>query len=151
MKKKLLLVSLMALVLACLFAFSVFAENKIIKHNTLPTLEEIHTNRDAYVSHLDAFDGNSYGEIDSESVVVLSDLQDPPTYYVYPSYYYIQNTKNHVYNQLPVLNAATVGSLLPFWHLPTNLLRSRPCMMNILRCWSSSSSRVCQKVWILRR
>ena len=106
MKKKLLLVSLMALVLACLFAFSVFAENKIIKHNTLPTLEEIHANRDAYVSHLDAFDGNSYGEIDSESVVVLSDLQDPPTYYVYPSYYYIQNTKNHVYNQLPVLNAA---------------------------------------------
>ena len=106
MKKKIFLISAMALVLVCIFAFSVSAENKIIKLSELPTLAEIHANEEAYISHLDAFDGNSYGEIDSESVVVLSDLQDPPTYYVYPSYYYIQNTSNHVYNQLPVLNAA---------------------------------------------
>jgi len=102
MKKKILLITAMVAVLACIFAISVFAENKIIKLDTCPTLEDIHANRDAYVSHLDAFDGNSYGELDSESVVVLSDLQDPPTYYVYPSYYYIQNTKNQVNNQLPV-------------------------------------------------
>ena len=106
MRKKILLISAMVAVLCCLFAISAFAANNIIKLDTCPTLEEIHANREAYVSHLDAFDGNSYGELDSESVVVLSDLQDPPTYYVYPSYYYIQSTSNHVYNQLPKLNAA---------------------------------------------
>ena len=106
MKKKILLILSMIAVLACLFAISVFADNNIIKLDTLPTLEQIHANREAYVSHLDAFDGNAYGEIDSQSVVVLSDLQDPPTYYVYPSYYYIQSTQNHVYYQLPILNAA---------------------------------------------
>jgi len=110
MKKKILLITAMVAVLACIFAISVFAENKIIKLDTCPTLEDIHANRDAYVSHLDAFDGNSYGELDSESVVVLSDLQDPPTYYVYPSYYYIQNTKNQVNNQLPKLNEAIAAA-----------------------------------------
>ena len=105
MKKKLLLFSSMVLMLVCLFAISVFAENNIIKLATLPTLEEIHANPEAYVSHLDAFDGNSYGELDSYSVVVLSDLAEIPTYYVYPAYYYIQNTKNHVYNHLPTLNS----------------------------------------------
>ena len=106
MKKKILLISAMVTVLFCVFAISALAANNIIKLDTCPTLEEIHANREAYVSHLDAFDGNAYGEKDSESVVVLSDLQDPPTYYVYPSYYYIQSTSNHVYNQLPKLNAA---------------------------------------------
>ena len=110
MKKKLLLVSLMALVLACLFAFSVFAENKIIKHNTLPTLEEIHANRDAYVSHLDAFDGDSLGEIDSTSVVVLSDLAETPTYYVFPSYYYMRTTNNTVWGYLTKLNDAIAAA-----------------------------------------
>lgn len=106
MKKKILLIVTLVAVFACLLALSVFAENKIIKLSTLPTLAEIHADRDAYVSHLDAFDGNSYGEKDSESVVVLSDLAETPTYYVFPSYYYIQSTKNYVYTQLPKLNAA---------------------------------------------
>ena len=106
MKKKILLVSAMVAVLCCLFAISVFAADNIIKLDTCPTLAEIHANREAYVSHLDAFDGNAYGEKDSESVVVLSDLQDPPTYYVYPSYYYIQSASNSVRSQLPKLNAA---------------------------------------------
>ena len=106
MKKKILLVSAMVAMLFCLFAISSFAANNIIKLDTCPTLAEIHANREAYVSHLDAFDGNEYGEKDSESVVVLSDLQDPPTYYVYPSYYYIQSTSNSVRSQLPKLNAA---------------------------------------------
>lgn len=110
MKKKLLLVSLMALVLACLFAFSVFAENKIIKLDTLPTLEEIHANRDAYVSHLDAFDGDSLGEIDSTSVVVLSDLAETPTYYVFPSYYYMRTTNNTVWGYLTKLNDAIAAA-----------------------------------------
>lgn len=106
MKKKLLLISLMVALFACLLVISVSAENKIIKLTELPTLDEIHENPSAYVSHLDAFDGNSYGELDSSSVVVLSDLAALPTYYVFPSYYYIQSTSNDVYDQLPVLNAA---------------------------------------------
>lgn len=110
MKKKILLIVTLVAVFACLLALSVFAENKIIKLSTLPTLAEIHANPEAYVSHLDAFDGNSYGEKDSESVVVLSDLAETPTYYVYPSYYYIQSTKNHVYNQLSILNAAIAAA-----------------------------------------
>lgn len=110
MKKKILLFASLVVVLACIFALAAFAQNKIIKLDTIPTLDEIHANREAYVSHLDAFDGNAYGEKDSESVVVLSDLQDPPTYYVYPSYYYIQSTSNHVYNQLPKLNAAIAAA-----------------------------------------
>ncbi|MBE6674826.1 MAG: leucine-rich repeat domain-containing protein [Ruminococcaceae bacterium] len=110
MKKKILLITSIVAVLACLFAISVSAENKIIKLDTLPTLEEIHADREAYVSHLDAFDGNSYGEKDSESVVVLSDLAETPTYYVFPAYYYVQSTHNDVYDQLPKLNSAIAAA-----------------------------------------
>ena len=106
MKKKLLLVLLAVALFVCAFALTAAAEDKIIKFSYAPTLAEIHANPEAYVSHLDAFDGNSYGELDSASVVVLSDLAETPTYYVFPSYYYIQSTSNHVYHQLPKLNAA---------------------------------------------
>lgn len=106
MKKKLLLISLMVALFICLFAISVSAANNIIKLSKAPTFDEIHANPDAYVSHLDAFDGNSYGELDSRSVVVLSDLAETPTYYVFPSYYYVQSTSNNVYSHLPKLNSA---------------------------------------------
>ena len=65
MKKRLFLVALMVAIFACLFTLAVSAENKIIKLDTLPTLEQIHANRDQYVSHLDDFDKDSLGEIDS--------------------------------------------------------------------------------------
>lgn len=110
MKKRLLIVSLMVMVLASVLALSVFAENKIIKHSTIPTLEEIHANREAYVSHLDAFDGDSLGEQDSTSVVVLSDLAETPTYYVFPSYYYMRTTNNKVYGYLGKLNDAIAAA-----------------------------------------
>ena len=106
MKKKILLVAAIVAVLACVFAITAFAENNIIKLDTVPTLEEIHADRDAYVSHLDAFDGDSLGALDSESVVVLSDLQSPPTYYVYPAYYYMRTTNNTVWGYLTPLNDA---------------------------------------------
>ncbi len=76
----------------CLFAVSVFAENTIIKLDTLPTLEEIHTNPNAYVSHLDTFDESAYKEKDAGSVAVMSDLAETPTYYVFPSYYILERT-----------------------------------------------------------
>jgi len=114
MKKKILLIASMIAVVACLFAISVSAENKIIKLNTCPTLEEIHANRDAYVSHLDAFDGDSYGELDSESVVVLCDSNDlkvaPTYYYVFPSYYYARNTSNIIWDRLTMLNEAIAAA-----------------------------------------
>ncbi len=110
MKKKILLIVTLVAVFACLLALSVFAENKIIKLSTLPTLEEIHADRDAYVSHLDAFDGNTYGEKDSDSVVVLSDLQDPPTYYVYPAYYMFQSTKYQFYSYAKSFNEAIAAA-----------------------------------------
>jgi hypothetical protein len=50
MKKRLFLVALMVAIFACLFTLVVSAENKIIKLDTLPTLEQIHANRDQYVS-----------------------------------------------------------------------------------------------------
>lgn len=110
MKKKILLLSLMIACVACLFAVSVSAEDKIIKLDKLPTLEEIHQNRDAYVSHLDAFDGDSLGEKDSQSVVVLSDLAETPTYYVFPSYYYMRTTNNTVWGYLTKLNEAIAAA-----------------------------------------
>lgn len=106
MKKKIFIIALMVAMLICAFAISASAEDKIIKLSEAPTFDEIHANPDAYVSHLDAFDGNSYGELDSKSVVVLSDLAETPTYYVFPSYYYVQSTSNSVYYHLPTLNAA---------------------------------------------
>ncbi len=94
MKKKLLLIAAMVAVLSCLFAITAFAENKIIKLDTLPTLDEIHANREAYVSHLDDFDTSEYKERDPNSVVVMSDLQSPPTYYVFPSFYVLERTSH---------------------------------------------------------
>ena len=90
MKKRLLVLAIMIMALSCLLAISVSAENKIIKLDTLPTLEEIHANPSAFVSHLDSFDSNSYAQKDSASVVVLSDLAETPSYYVYPSFYIFQ-------------------------------------------------------------
>ena len=110
MKKKLLLALAIAALLVCVFAISVFAENKIIKLESCPTLAEIHANREAYVSHLDAFDGDSLGEMDSTSVVVLSDLAETPTYYVFPSYYYMRTTNNKVYGYLGKLNDAIAAA-----------------------------------------
>lgn len=110
MKKKILLIASIVAVVACLFAISVSAENKIIKLDKCPTLEEIHANRDAYVSHLDAFDGDSLGERDSQSVVVLSDLAETPTYYVFPSYYYMRTTNNTVWGYLTKLNEAIAAA-----------------------------------------
>ncbi|MBQ7761556.1 MAG: leucine-rich repeat protein [Clostridia bacterium] len=89
MKKKILLISLMVVIFTMALVFSVSAENKVIKLDTLPTLEEIHANPNAYVSHLDAFDSNSFYASDPNSVVVLSDQQETPTYYVFPACYVI--------------------------------------------------------------
>lgn len=105
MKKKILLITSLTMVLVCLFAISVFAENNIIKLETLPTLEEIHANPSAYVSHLDAFDDEKYDELDKESVVVLSDLAETPTYYVYPAYYYMPGTSLAVYSHMKTFNS----------------------------------------------
>ena len=106
MKKKILLISAMVTVLFCVFAISALAANNIIKLDTCPTLEEIHANREAYVSHLDAFDDAKYDGKDKDSVVVLSDLADPPTYYVYPAYYYMPGSSLAVYSTIGTLNSA---------------------------------------------
>lgn len=114
MKKKLLLVLAITVLFVLAFASSVSAEDKIIKLEECPTLEEIHANPDAYVSHLDSFDGDSYGDLDSESVVVLCDSNDakvaPTYYYVFPSYYYARNTNNVIYNRLTQLNEAIAAA-----------------------------------------
>ncbi|MBQ8146500.1 MAG: leucine-rich repeat domain-containing protein, partial [Clostridia bacterium] len=110
MKKKVLLIVAMVAMLACMLTITAFAENNIIKLDTIPTLEEIHANPSAYVSHLDAFDGDSYGELDSTSVVVLSDLAATPTYYVFPAYYYMRTTNNLVYGKLTKLNEAIAAA-----------------------------------------
>lgn len=89
MKKKLLLISLMVMLFVCAFAISVSAENNLIKLSEAPTLAQIHANRDAYVSHLDAFDSSSNLAKDSESVVVICDQQSTPTYFVFPAAYVI--------------------------------------------------------------
>ncbi len=100
----------MVMAIVCLLAISVSAEDKIIKLDTLPTLEEIHANPSAYVSRIDAFEtGETYAkyrEADSNSVVVLSDLAETPTYYVYPAYYYVPNTTLQYYSHMTVFNAA---------------------------------------------
>ena len=110
MKKRLLVLAIMILALSCLLAISVSAEDKIIKLDTLPTLEEIHANPSAYVSRIDAFEtGETYAkyrEADSNSVVVLSDLAETPTYYVYPAYYYVPNTTLQYYSHMSTFNSA---------------------------------------------
>ncbi len=91
MKKKILLIALMVALFVCLFVISASAENKVIKLTECPTLEQIHANPSAYVSHLDAFDTNSYKEENADSVVVMSDLQATPTYYVFPTFYILRS------------------------------------------------------------
>ena len=91
MKKKLFLVTLMVALFVVAFAVSVSAASNVIKLDKCPTLEEIHANPSAYVSHLDAFDSNSYKDKDANSVVVMSDLLETPTYYVFPTYYILNS------------------------------------------------------------
>ena len=106
MKKKLLLLTVLVVAFACLFAIGINAEDIVRGFDYPPTLSEIHANPSAYVSHLSAFDGDSLGEQDSQSVVVLSDLATPPTYYVFPAYYYMRSTQNYVAGNLTKLNEA---------------------------------------------
>ena len=94
MKKRLLFLAIMIIAVMSVLAITVSAENNIIKLSTLPTLEQIHANPSAYVSHLDEFDKDdykTYREKDSTSVIVFSDLAETPTYYVYPAYYFIRS------------------------------------------------------------
>ena len=95
MKRKVLYFAVLVSILICVFAISASAENKIIKLSELPTLEQIHANEGDYVSHLDALDADKNKEKDSTSVVVLSDLQSPATYYVFPSYYIFEGYEYH--------------------------------------------------------
>ena len=95
MKRKILMISLVAVAFCCLLAISVSAENKVIKLDTLPTLAQIHENPEAYVSHLNGFDESSYKERDGESVVVMSDLAETPSYYVFPAFYVLERTSHN--------------------------------------------------------
>ena len=107
MKKRLFLVALMVAIFACLFTLAVSAENKIIKLDTLPTLEQIHANPSAYVSTVDALETeDTYKATDPDSVVVLSDLASPPTYYVYPVYYFIKSTTYNIAGNISKFNNA---------------------------------------------
>ena len=111
MKKKIFLISIMAMLFACLFAFSVSAADNIIKLDKLPTLEEIHENREAYVSRIDALEvfeegKTNYKELDPDSVVVLSDLAETPTYYVYPCYYFIKSSAYNIAGNISNFNKA---------------------------------------------
>ena len=104
MKKRVLLISLLAVMLIAAFAIVISAADNVIKLSTIPTLEEIHANPSAYVSHLNAFDSSTYKELDADSVVVLSDAQSPESYYVFPSYYVIESTS--MVTNVTNLNAA---------------------------------------------
>ena len=107
MKKKILIISILSVLFALVLAFSASAENKIIKLDTCPTLEEIHANPDAYISHLDEFDDaayETYRTADSSSVVVMFDNQATPTYYVYPAYYLIRSSYWYVSGGIAKLN-----------------------------------------------
>ena len=108
MKKRVLLISLLAVMLIAAFAIVISAADNVIKLSTIPTLEEIHANPSAYVSHLDAFDSSSYKELDASSVIVLTDKQTTPTYYVFPAYYMIESTG--VCIRLTKLNTALQAS-----------------------------------------
>ncbi len=107
MKKKLLLIPLMVALLMCAFVLCVSAEDNIIKLSELPTLEEIHANRGAYVSTIDALeDETTYKAKDPDSVVVLSDLAETPTYYVYPCYYFVRSSYYNVAGNIAKFNDA---------------------------------------------
>ena len=107
MKKKLLLIPLMVSLLMCAFVLCANAEDNIIKLSELPTLEEIHANRGAYVSTIDALeDETTYKAKDPDSVVVLSDLAETPTYYVYPCYYFVRSSYYNVAGNIAKFNDA---------------------------------------------
>ena len=111
MKKKILLFSLMVAILVCAFAICVSAEDNIIKLDKLPTLDEIHANREAYVSYVEALeDETTYKAADPDSVIVLSDLAATPTYYVYPAYYLIRSTYYSIAGNLSKFNDAILAS-----------------------------------------
>ena len=107
MKKKILLISVMVMLFATLFAIGVNAENKIIKLSECPTLEQIHADRSAYVSTIDALEEETtYKTTDPDSVVVLSDLAETPTYYVYPCYYFIKSSSYNIAGNVSKFNEA---------------------------------------------
>ena len=111
MKKKIFITLALVFVMVIALAFSVGAADKIIKLSTCPTLAEIHANRDAYVSHLDALEEEStYKTTDPDSVVVLSDLAEAPTYYVYPAYYLIRSSYYNIAGGYKKLNEAIVAA-----------------------------------------
>ena len=111
MKKKILLFSLLVAILVCAFAICVSAEDNIIKLDKLPTLDEIHANREAYVSYVEALeDETTYKAADPDSVIVLSDLAATPTYYVYPAYYLIRSTYYNIAANLSKFNDAILAS-----------------------------------------
>ena len=96
MKKKVLITLTFVFVMVVALAFSVGAADKVIKLSTCPTLEEIHANPSAYVSHLDAFDSNAQYLKDSDSLVVLCDQQATKTWYVFPAAYVINSSQYSV-------------------------------------------------------
>ena len=89
MKKKILITLTLVFVMVVALAFSVSAADKVIKLTSCPTLEEIHANPSAYVSHLDAYDENWRYTSDPDSLVVLCDQQETKTWYVFPTAYVI--------------------------------------------------------------
>lgn len=113
MKKKIFFFAILVIAIMSVFAISVSAANNIIKLDTLPTLEQIHANPSAYVSHLDEFDKDdykTYREKDSTSVIVFSDLAETPTYYVYPAYYFIRKSSWNGGDYVAKLNEAIAAA-----------------------------------------
>ena len=106
MKKKLLFLAIMVIALMSVLAITVSAEKNIIKLSELPTLEEIHANPSAYVSRIDALEETTYKAADPDSVVVLSDLAETPTYYVYPCYYFVRSSYWNVSGNITTFNSA---------------------------------------------
>lgn len=103
----------MIIAVMSVLAITVSAENNIIKLSTLPTLEQIHANPSAYVSHLDEFDKDdykTYRDRDSSSVIVLSDLAATPTYYVYPTYYFNRGGSWNGGDEVVILNQAIAAA-----------------------------------------
>ena len=101
----------MIMALSCLLAISVSAENKIIKLDTLPTLEEIHANPSAYVSRIDALESTEYKDKDPNSVLVFGDSTSTATYYyVYPAYYLLRSSGWNLYDNLSTFNSAIAGA-----------------------------------------
>ena len=113
MKKKIFFFAILVIAIMSVFAISVSAANNIIKLDTLPTLEQIHANPSAYVSHLDEFDKDTYAtyrEKDSTSVIVFSDLAETPTYYVYPAYYFVRGSEWNGKDEAVILNGAIAAA-----------------------------------------